>query len=467
MNANQVKVLWDAYNVPAKRPDGSDSLLAEYVRFITTDACVDLVTSKDLVIVDDGNEMVHAITVNEDMRAQATYPVKIISSSFLNVNCIESVMSRDNFRKFIDSGFFDTIGCSEAKKEFMKKWIDGIRIQAQQQPHATPFHTTTANVIPMHNNHKMRDDGIVGITPGASLAFKTVSAVKTEEEIISTLKDGKSVILTNDITLTKEPLLLNTDASIDLNGHKLASADGKRAIIISGGNIEINNGIIEGIGNDAIYMNSMESENGKPCTLTLGSDVVVTATDCGVLIKGKGAVLNTSAIINATGSYCAIQGNGNKEAGGVTINITGGEITAKDTAIYVPCDDGIVNISGGAKITGYTGIYCKSGHVIINDATIIGNGEKVEYTFNNNGCNPTGDAIVVEACSYPGGIPVVDIIDGTFISMHADAIAYYQQSEDYALAYEKFIKSGTFNTDVSKFIIDGYIQNSDGKVIKA
>ena len=411
--------------------------------------------------------MVHAITVNEDMRAQATYPVKIISSSFLNVNCIESVMSRDNFRKLIDSGFFDTIGCSEAKKEFMKKWIDGVRIQAQQQPHATPFHTTTANVIPMHNNHKIRDDGITTITPGASLASTTFLSAEKEEEVIAALNAGKSIILKNDITLTNKPLSINTDTSINLNGHKLASADGKRAIVVSGGNIEINNGIIEGIGNDAIYMNSIESENGKPCTLTLGSDVVVNATDCGVLIKGKGAVLNTSATINVTGTYCAIQGNGNKNAGGVTINIIGGEITAKDTAIYIPCDDGIVNISGGAKITGYTGIYCKSGYVVINDATVIGNGEKVEYTFNNNGCNPTGDAIVVEACSYPGGIPVVNIIDGTFISTHAAAIAYYQQSEDYVLDNEKFITAGTFNTDVSKFVADGYIQNSDGKVIKA
>lgn len=466
MNANQVKILWDAYNVPAKRPDGSDSLLAEYVRFITTDACVDLVTSKDLVIVDDSNEMVHAITVNEDMRAQATYPVKIISSSFLNVNCIESVMSRDNFRKLIDSGFFDTIGCSEAKKEFMKKWIDGVRIQAQQQPHATPFHTTTANVIPMHNNHKIRDDGITTITPGASLASTTFLSAEKEEEVIAALSAGKSIILKNDIALTGDALTLDKDTTINLNGHTLSSATGKRVMTITGGNVRIDNGTIEGSGNVTIYMNSIESENCKPCTLTLGESVVINTDHCGVFIKGKDSVLNTSAKIIATGDYGAIQGNGNVASGGVTINITGGELVSNQSTIYFPCTT-MLNISGDAKIVGYTGVYCKSGIMTIDGATIIGNGEKVEYSFNNNGCNSTGDAVVVEACEYPGGIPVVNIINGTFISEHADAVAYYQQSEKYALANERFITGGTFNTDVSNLVAEGYIQNSDGKVIKA
>lgn len=464
MNANQVKVLWDAYNVPAKRPDGSDSLLAEYVRFITTDACVDLVTSKDLVVVDDANEMVHAITVNEDMRAQATYPVKIISSSFLNVNCIECVMSRDNFKKLIDSGFFDTIGCSEAKKEFMKKWIDGVRIQAQQPPHATPFHTTTANVISMPNTHKMRDDGIVAITPGASLASKTLVSVEKEQEVIEALKVGKNVILKNDIALT-DVLTLDKDATINLNGHTLSSANGKRVITINGGDIRIDNGTIKGSGNVTIYMNSIESENCKPCTLTLGSDVVIDTDHCGVFIKGKDSVLNTSAKIITTGEYGAIQGNGNASSGGVTINITGGELVSEQSTVYFPCTT-MLNISGDAKIVGYTGVYCKSGNMNIDGATIIGTGEKVEYTFNGNGCHSTGDAVVVEACKYPGGVPVVNIINGTFISEHADAVAYYQQSEEYALANEKFITGGTFNTNVSKLVAEGYIQNSDGKVIK-
>lgn len=173
MNASQVKLLRDSYNVPAKNPDGSDALLAGYIRFITTDAAVDIVTSKDLVVVDDANELVHAVCVNEDMRAQATYPVKIITTSFLNINCIESVMTRENFKKFLDSGFFSkSAEWSDAKKEFMKKWIDGIKIQAQQPVRPTPYYTEEPQVISMPDKVMPRDDEISGYTEGASLAAK-------------------------------------------------------------------------------------------------------------------------------------------------------------------------------------------------------------------------------------------------------------------------------------------------------
>lgn len=36
-------------------------------------------------------------------------------------------------------------------------------------------------------------------------------------------------------------------------------------------------------------------------------------------------------------------------------------------------------------------------------------GAKADYNFNGNGANPTGDALVIDNCSYPGGAPTASV----------------------------------------------------------
>lgn len=178
MNVNQIKILNDSYKKEATRPDGSKSTLGEYMRFIT-DCNIEFVSSKDMVLCDDANEMVHCICVNEDAYSQANFPVKIISSPYEDIHAIETIMSKDNFEKFLNEGFFsNTTGWSDAKKEFMKKWISGLKIQAQQLPYPTPFYTDTAGIESMPNMPNMRDDGITTITYGVSPASNS----STEEQ---------------------------------------------------------------------------------------------------------------------------------------------------------------------------------------------------------------------------------------------------------------------------------------------
>lgn len=160
MNVDQIKILRESYNVEAERPDGRKSTLGEYIRFIT-DCNLEFVTSKDLVLCDDTNSMVHCVCVNEDPYTQASFPAKIISAAYEDVHAIESIMSRENFEKFLESGYFNNIeGWSDAKKEFMLKWIQGVRIQAQQPVRPTPFYTEQAGVISMPSMPMKREDGI-------------------------------------------------------------------------------------------------------------------------------------------------------------------------------------------------------------------------------------------------------------------------------------------------------------------
>ena len=464
MNVNQIKTLNDSYKKEATRPDGSKSTLGEYMRFIT-DCNLEFVSSKDMVLCDDANEAVHCVCLNEDVYSQANFPVKIITAPYEDIHAIETIMSRENFEAFLDEGFFsNTNDWSDYKKEFMKKWAKGLKIQAQQLPYATPFHTDTAGIVSMPSMPHVRNDGVTTITSGVSAASRVITSVSKEEDMIAALNAGKSVVLTKDITLAAEPMSINNDATINLNGHTLSGASGKRAIVINSGNVTISGGTITAVGNDAIMLNGIIDNGGAPCSLTLTDDVKVIADDCAVLMKGPDVVLNTSAYLEAlNGKYAAVQGNGS--AGDITVNITGGEIVSKDVGVYFPCKT-TLNISGNAKITGTTGIYHKSGRLIITGGEIIGNGEKVEYSHNPNGCNSTGDALVIEACNYPDGVPVATIMGGKFTSNNASAVAYYQQSEEYALANEKFITGGTFNTSVSGLVVDGYIQNSDGKVVR-
>ncbi len=260
--------------------------------------------------------------------------------------------------------------------------------------------------------------------------------------------DGAVVKLASDVTLSEDEVIDTAGKSItlDLNGKKLSVE--KNAIIkLKNGNLTVKNGSIDAAV-DAFYV---ESEGSA--VLNLESDVNVTAGDCCVVLKKQGAVLNTEAnLVSTSGNYAPIQGNGS--AGGIKVNITGGTIKSEDVGVYFPSKTEL-NISGG-KIEGKSAIYHKSGKLTISGGEFVAVGPKADYVHNGNGCNATGDALVIEACDYPDGVPVVSITGGKFTSANADAIGYYQQSEDYKLADEKFVTGGVFSSNPTEYVADGY-----------
>ena len=126
------------------------------------------------------------------------------------------------------------------------------------------------------------------------------------------------------------------------------------------------------------------------------------------------------------GYYYGIAGNGMKD--GSTITINGGEISSVESTgsgIYHP-QNGTLNVYGGT-VAGATGIYFKSGALNITDGTIMGTGAKVEYAYNGNGSDATGDALVIEnvAAGNYEAVTSVSITGGTFVSHNAAPIASY------------------------------------------
>lgn len=257
---------------------------------------------------------------------------------------------------------------------------------------------------------------------------------KIGEETYATLEDAfadapnkATITLLSDVTLTSSIEIGNgMDITVEGAGKTITGADNKDVFLVLGGKLTLAEGL-----------------------------TVVSNTDCAVVIKKQGAVLNTEAnLVSHSTGYAVVQGSGNEGMGGVTVNVTGGTITSDHMAgIYFP-NTTELNISGGT-ITGTTAVYHKSGKLTITGGTLAATGAKVDYKHNANGCNETGDALVIESCNYPGGDPTASITGGTFTSKNAHAVATYTAND--ATAPSKFIKGGTFDELINDTLIaEGY-----------
>lgn len=281
-------------------------------------------------------------------------------------------------------------------------------------------------------------------------------------DAVAAVPNNGTVVLAAD-TSAQTVIADGKNVTIDLNG-KTLTAEGASALEVTNGSVTLTNGTVAVSGADAIKLDTRVS--GGQVELNVGEDVVLTSdTDCCIYVAGN-AVVNVAGKLTVDGTYCAIQGNGNANSAGTIVNITGGTISAKDIAVYLP-QDGEVNISGGT-ITGTSAVYCKSGKLNITGGTFVGNGEKADYVFSGNGCSSTGDALVVDNCNYPGGSPEVSISGGTFTSVNAEAVGSYANGEMPIL--NNFIVGGTFSSDISALCTEGYkaIQNgSKWTVVKS
>lgn len=230
-----------------------------------------------------------------------------------------------------------------------------------------------------------------------------------------------NITLSTNVTLTTT-LNVARDVTINLNGKTITS--NTSVFTITDGNITVDNGTINAYG-DVFYVNA--TATGADVTLTLGTNFVATSQhDCCVYLKGAGAKLVTAATLTSYGNYATIQGNGNLDNKVESITVTGGSIShPTDLAIYAP-QTGAINITAGT-ITGTTAIYVKSGTLNITGGTLVATAEYTGYVYNGDGTSFAGDALIIDACGYPGGNPVVTITGGTFTTTDTDGhgIGYY------------------------------------------
>lgn len=455
MNLEQIKLLKDSYMLEAKKPDGKPGTLGEYMRFCL-DGGVEFVTSKDFVVFDDTNELLHCVCINDNMQSQANFPIKIMSSEYAMVQQAETIISKENFEKLLENGFLSTM-ISQEKKEFMLKWADTINNQAIRPMDPEPAYKDDLKIIPRYTTVSEREDYVV------SSLYASVNGKKvfypTIADALNNIEDGTVLYITQNLVLNDSIVIEEgKNVTIDLCGKNIAISEAKPVFSIKDGTVNvISSGSTTGSLESKGDVFSVDATAGTNPIVNIGEGVRIKSGECCVYAKGT-ATVNCAADLIATGTYAAIQGNGNASSAGTIVNITGGSIESDDIAVYFP-QAGELNISN-AIIKGSTGVYVKSGKVSIMDSEISGGGDAAPYSFNGNGANSTGDAIVFDFCDYPGSNPTAEIANTKLTSSKSMALGVYEKEgtihPDVA-AGAIVLKENVFVSDVAcaKYCADG------------
>ena len=288
---------------------------------------------------------------------------------------------------------------------------------------------------------------VVKKNPGAAKIGDT--EYETLAEAIAAAKAGDTVVLQKDVTID-DYQEIHTAITVDLGGNKLSSTGGGFDVYAD---LTVKNGSMETVKWAAW------AQNGAKLVIEKDVTIKTTSTDGnkgGITVQGNGSSVTVFGKIEAAGG-AAVSGIGNKDDGGVIINIEEGAVitcTNKDgLGIYYP-NTSELNIKGGT-ITGATGVYVKSGKTTVTGGTIIGTGDKADYKYYGNGAYSTGNAFVVDTCGYPGGDPAVEIKGGTFKSENAEAVgSYFGNTAEKALT--GFITGGSFSSDPTKYAAADY-----------
>lgn len=299
----------------------------------------------------------------------------------------------------------------------------------------------------------LTNNGNIGV--GNSNKNETSVTQENIYDILTNIQDNEVLKIADNITLASEneALLIDKNLTIDLSNKTITAkklsgntTDTVLAVKYSG-TLTLNGnelGCVNGSNDPSIY-------------------AAIKLTTKGELDDEKPAKL----IINGgtyTGTYYAITGNGTRQNTDVVINNGKFKGTTVDDsiAIFQP-QNGNMIINDG-EFEGSTCIVIKSGKLTINGGKFIANGKNEAFKHSGSGWNNTGDCIVVEACDYPGNIPKIEIIGGTFISEHGNPVASYYQDGYKDKRLTKFVKGGKFNKELdSELIAEGYIQEIDNE----
>lgn len=321
-------------------------------------------------------------------------------------------------------------------------------------------------------------------------AFENAKTNDTIKLTASITHDGTYLMVDEGRTLT-----------LDLNGFDLTTTSttaSNRSVTVENGNLTVTGkGTITREGHNALAVWGSADKDAKDYSvLTVGKDVtLVGAYGVGILnplaskdAYGVKVVFAGKAI--ATASGITVSGNIKHENGPVVTIKDGAELTGgTEAAIYVAGNS--TWTIGNAKVSGNLPLGIKSGNVTINGGTYQATGEYATPTENNSGINPTGSTIQIESnANYYGHINLT-INGGTFTSENNHILEEYtidssplkvekiqinggkfisdnlpiELSEKYQDTNPKIISGGTFNNDVSEYVVAGtktYVSYNEG-----
>lgn len=307
----------------------------------------------------------------------------------------------------------------------------------------------------------------------------------------------QNVVLTDTLTVSE-----GSQATLDLNGYELTCTEATIFSVPSNANLTVMNGTISGDSTQTtalqtvggqITLSKVQIENVK---YALSIEDYKTANDQGdnsfvrildsqissenVAIKlyGDGTAsgeLTVLVVQNSTvhSNYIAISGNGtatNPGRFGTDLQIVNSEVYGLYAGVYQPQMQSITTISG-STVSGWTGVAIKGGDLVVVDSIIqgLGTDEEVavptESTLSKSGFTDTGDGVYVEVSyGYPINVTISGASEIGCTAQSAQSVRVFPAS----VLVEVTVTAGTFDTDVSAYLPDGYLCTlTDGKYVVA
>lgn len=449
MNLEQINLLKESYYKKTKTPDGSrDTTLGEYMRFCL-DGGVDFITSKDLVVYDDENEMIHCMSLNSDAVSQANFPIKIMSSTYGMVQQVETIMSRENVDVLLNEGFMSNL-LSDSRKKFISDWAKEVgKIQALQPNHPDPYYTQNPTVIPMNTKKFKRDDGIEHATSPATMNYgsssKAVKVANTYEDLKAAISDDADVLINQDMEI---PEVLSIAGNVTINiasGIKLTS--------------------------DKNVTRPFELEDGAVLTIVSNGNSVIRVGKYG-LVNIKNGHTNATVILNG-GTYIANTDNGAmikpRGDGNVCIKMIGVDYTDTSTNGYVINSANFDSDNGNLEITIDNCVLraaygVQAGNAVIKDSVFINDNNGIEgFKVNDS------EKVTVNNCTFviknskdPNGYPTPTAIGvGNNCTMYVNNCTI----DSAALAFYNYSTPGTIRANNCKIINGGYrVDSSSGAI---
>ena len=350
-------------------------------------------------------------------------------------------------------------------------------------------------------------------TVGNVSCVKNISLVEnTSSSIVNAIKNGGEIVLNNDTEINGISFNLSTDATIDLNGNDLILSNNSFVNIENGSLDIIGEGVISSdyVGYAPLTLSSSSDPNATDySTLNIGKDVTVRGNS-GIFVwhvsnttYGYGVNVNIDGTVEAVdiGEHPAqmalyVQGNvKNIENAPVFTLSETAKIHSNGLGIYA-AGYATWNVNGAEIIGKSAGIGIKSGILNLNSGTIKATGEDTTPTEGHgSGINGSGTAIQIESNSGYASNIEININGGNVISNNSAAIYEYigkgtntqvknfnitggfissgglrdniYVSNEFKNVFNQFISGGTFTTNPTEFVLDGYEveQQTDGTYI--
>lgn len=459
MKANQINALKDTYMTEVEKRDGTKTTLGAYMDYFFENG-TSFVTSKDAVVVDEANEMIHCISMNPDGNSQCDYPIKIMSAEFLALQQVSSVLTYENFDKVIDEGFLKTL-LSPEKADFLKKWARKIKNHAQQPMEAEPFFKPENEPVLGTKPYTMKDrEEFVPKTCVRDTSGKA-HYYDTPEDAFKNLKAGGMITLESNVSFT-ETVELPKDTFIYLS-NKIVNSTANPVFRISDGDVTVS-GFDISSENTIFEVNGSEEASGS---VELYIKVAnMHSDDIAVKVTGNDYAyveVSDTTTITSDSTECAIKlDNPNSE---VNIN---GSVIAKNAESAISNNSGSVYINGKhSEITGKIGILVTgNGYLHVEDGE-INSTEKVTSVINPNGrrlmsaplaTRNSAEAIRIEYTD--DNKPSVLITGGRFNGKDNAIAAYYngEINPEFAKEYVS-VSAGSFNSEID----DAYLSDFNGK----